>query len=90
MIWSWNWADFQPLVVKSGTILEYQFISCSNIEDHNIITQIREQLKKCMFIYLKSLACIIVVSSFDDGEDDVVVDENELPDNFKKFKFQQF
>lgn len=43
-----------------------------------------------MFIYLKSLACIIVVSSFDDGEDDVVVDENELPDNFKKFKFQQF
>ena len=37
-------------------------------------------------LYLESLACIIVVSSFDDGEDDGGVDEIELPDSFDKFE----
>ena len=32
---------------------------------------------------LYSLACIIVVSSFEDGEDDGVSDENELLDTFE-------
>ena len=38
--------------------------------------------------YLESLACIIVVSSFDDGEDDGGVDEIELPDSLKNQKFK--